>query len=501
MVDDLTRGMWLGRHELLMPIGRGGMATVWVARRRTERRQDDRIVAIKAILADLAQEEEFVNMFLDEGRLVQSIRHPNVVELYEVGQEAGLMYMAMEWVEGDSLHTLIAEAGKRRPIPPEMAVRIVADAAAGLHAAHELRNERGELLEVVHRDVSPHNILIGSNGAVKLVDFGVAKAVERLAEATVAGQVKGKFGYMSPEQAVARPVDRRSDVFSLGIVLFETTTGRRLFRGSNDAETLHLVVEGDIPKPSSIDRQYPRTLEQIVLKALSRSRRERFQTAAELQWALEGFLKQERTVVTPAGVASLLKKVLGNRIETRRQAVRAVIKEMEPTASRQAQLVPAGTAFAPTIQDKEHYSASGRSGVSDRGVVGGPGSGPTPPGGRHDIGQLTGSFVGLGPEVGKQAGRIQVELLEQPRRSVLALVGYLVGIVGLLAAGASIGLYLVRPRTRIITVPAPSSSELPLTPRATQLAAQPQPTASGSSSPEAGAASAPRLRPGSTGER
>ncbi len=270
MTEDLRRGSWLGRHELLLRIGRGGMATVWVAREHTEKVEDQRLLAVKAILADLAGDPEFVKMFLDEGRLVQSIRHPNVVDVYEVGEHDGVMYMSMEWVEGDSLHSVIAEAGKRRPIPAEMAVRIIADAAAGLHAAHEAKGEDGQLLGVVHRDVSPHNILLGTDGAIKLVDFGVAKAMGRLSEATSAGQLKGKFGYMSPEQAMAKPIDRRSDVFSLGIVLFELTTGRRLFRGEHDAETLHLVVSGQIPNPSKINDKYPKKLEQIVLKALER---------------------------------------------------------------------------------------------------------------------------------------------------------------------------------------------------------------------------------------
>jgi eukaryotic-like serine/threonine-protein kinase len=458
MPSDLKRGMTLGQHDLLLPIGRGGMATVWVARRRAERREDDRIVAIKAILADLAEEEDFVNMFLDEGRLVQRIRHPHVVDLYDVGQDAGVMYMAMEWVEGDSLHTLIAEAGKRRPIPSEMAVRIVADAASGLHAAHELTNDQGESLGVVHRDVSPHNILVGTDGRVKLVDFGVAKAVERLAEATTAGQVKGKFGYMSPEQAVARPVDRRSDVFSLGIVLFEVTTGRRLFRGTNDAETLHLVVEGEIPKPSAIDPAYPKELEHIVLKALSRSRRERFQTAEELQKALEAFLKHERTVVPHAGIGALLRKVLGTRIEARRQAVRAALKEIDGAASRSGGLVPSGPAFSPA--DRESLSLSGTSGVRDGG------SAPSASGAKHDPGQLTGSYFGMTPHGTNQLTAPSGAAASVSRPHDLALIGYVVGIVGLLVAAAAILFYLLSPpRTTVVTVPAPPSA--PVSSRAT----------------------------------
>ena len=239
MTDELRQGGKLGNNELVLRIGRGGMATVWVARERT--RQQDRLVAVKAMLLELADDPEFVKMFHDEVRLVRAIRHENVVEVHDVGEEAGVMWMSMEWVEGESLHAVIAEAGKRRPIPPEMAVRIIADVASGVHAAHELREPSGALRGVVHRDISPHNILIGANGVVKLVDFGVAKALGRVSESTRAGQFKGKFGYMSPEQARGMPVDRRSDVFSLGIVLFELTTSRRLFRGDNDVETLRFV--------------------------------------------------------------------------------------------------------------------------------------------------------------------------------------------------------------------------------------------------------------------
>lgn len=325
MSDELRRGIKLGRYELLQRIGRGGMATVWVARERGGP-EGDRLVAVKAILADLAHDQEFVNMFLDEGRLVQMIRHGHVVDVYEVGEHEGTMFMAMEWVEGDSLHALIAEAGKRRPIPPEHAVRIIADAAAGLHAAHELKDNLGNSLNVVHRDVSPHNILVGTNGTIKLVDFGVAKAMGRLGDATVAGQLKGKFGYMSPEQARGKAVDRRADVFALGIVLFELTTGRRLFRGEHDAETLHLVVSGKIPEPRSIDPQYPEQLEAIVMRALERDLDKRYQTAKELSDALEQYLAENRIIVARQGLGSLLMKVLGKRIEQRRKAIKASLR-------------------------------------------------------------------------------------------------------------------------------------------------------------------------------
>jgi len=428
MKDNLERGTRLGRYELLLQIGKGGMASVWVAHEHAPVKENERIVAVKVMLPSLAADPDFVAMFLDEGRLVQRIRHAHVVELYEVGEANGLMFIAMEWVEGESLHTLIAEAGKRRPIPPEMAVRIIADAASGLHAAHETRDDAGRLLNVVHRDVSPHNILIGTNGKVKLVDFGVAKARERMAEATSVGHVKGKFGYMSPEHALARPVDRRSDVFSLGIVLYELTTGKRLFRGESDAETVQLVVQGDIPRPRLIDPGYPKALEAIVMKALSRSRRERFQTARDFQRALERYLRDDRIVVPRTGLAALLKKVVGGRIERRREAVRQALREL---AGRH-ELVSEAAAFP--AADVESDSVS--SGLTDLSKVEKLGLSPSQ---LSRVTELTGSFVGAGGSPVSSAGT-------GPRGGWGNFAGYVVGAVGLLLAAVMLVLYLARAR-------------------------------------------------------
>jgi eukaryotic-like serine/threonine-protein kinase len=324
------------------------MATVWVARERTGNPRNDRLVAVKVMLSELAEEREFVRMFLDEVTLVRAIRHPNVVDVYEVGEDGGLMWMAMQWVQGESLHAVIAEAGKRRAIPPELAVRIIADAAAGLHAAHELKDHEQVLRGVVHRDVSPHNILISTSGAVKLVDFGVAKAIGRISEATRAGQLKGKFGYMSPEQALGKTVDRRSDIFGLGIVLFELTTSRRLFRGEHDIDTLKLVTSGVIPSPTAIDAAYPPALERIVRKALERNVELRYQSALELERDLRAYLKDQHTVVPQSGIAGLLKRVLGERIEQRRKAVRASLKALSSAAGSGNDLLSSDSAFTPT---------------------------------------------------------------------------------------------------------------------------------------------------------
>jgi serine/threonine protein kinase len=421
MTEELKQGSKLGNYELILRVGRGGMAAVWVARERAATTKDDRLVAVKVMLTELADENEFIKMFLDEVRLVRSIRHPNVVDVYDVGEHDGMMWMAMEWVEGESLHTVIAEAGKRRAIPPELAVRIIADVAAGLHAAHELRDLDGSLRGVVHRDISPHNILIGTNGIVKLVDFGVAKAVGRISEATRAGQLKGKFGYMSPEQALGKGVDRRSDIFSLGIVLFELTTSRRLFRGEHDIETLRLVISGAIPRPTVIDPKYPPELERIVLKALERNVSARYQTAAELDHDLRAYLKAERLIVPQSGVAGILKRVLGDRIEQRRKAVRASLKALSSGAVPTAQLLPNDPAFTPTGKDR--ITVSGISTVTGTGLSGlsglsSPGTSPSA--------VVHSPLEPSQPGVRRQAPRA--------RLSTVSVLGYAIGLTGLAIA-------------------------------------------------------------------
>ena len=421
MTEELTQGSRLGNYELLLRIGRGGMATVWVARERAQSSADDRLVAVKVMLTELADENEFIKMFLDEVRLIRSIRHPNVVDVYDVGEHDGMMWMAMEWVEGESLHTVIAEAGKRRAIPPELAVRIIANAAAGVHAAHELRDVQGVLRGVVHRDISPHNILIGTNGSVKLVDFGVAKAVGRISEATRAGQLKGKFGYMSPEQALGKGVDRRSDIFSLGIVLFELTTSRRLFRGEHDIDTLRLVISGAIPRPSSIDPKYPLELERIVLKALERDISARYQTAAEFEQDLHAYLKAERLIVPQSGVAGILKRVLGERIEQRRKAVRASLKVLGSGSAPSAQLLPNDPAFTPTGKDR--ITVSGVSGVTGSGLSGLSGLSSSP------------SSPSAPVPVRRSASPADLSrATREGRLSTASVLGYAIGLTGLAIA-------------------------------------------------------------------
>jgi len=337
-MEELSTGSSLGRYELLVRLGQGGMASVWVARDRSNGQAP--LVAVKAMLPELAQHPEFRAMFLEEGQIVRSIEHPHVVRVHEVGEQRGTLFMVMDWVEGDSLRAVIREARRRRPIPPEMAVKIIADAAAGLHAAHELKGWDGELRNLVHCDVSPHNILVGLDGRAKIVDFGVANA--RLhSDVDSDDRVKGKFAYMSPEQARGEKVDRRSDVFSLGIVLYELTTGERLFRGDNPAHTLSLVLSGAVPDPRQLQADYPARLAEITLRALAPEVEERFQSAEAMRLALEQYLVDERILVSHSGVAKLVSRVLAPRTEALRQSLR------EALLARDADLPPELEAKAP----------------------------------------------------------------------------------------------------------------------------------------------------------
>jgi serine/threonine protein kinase len=312
------------------------MASVWVAREPSD--VGDRLIALKAMLPELArQSSDFRAMFLEEGQTVRSIDHPNVVKVHEVGEDHGVLFMAMEWIQGDSLRAIIREAKKRRPIPPEMAVRIIADTAAGLHAAHELRGWDGELRNLVHCDVSPHNILVGIDGRSRLVDFGVANGT-LYGDLEGDDKIKGKFGYMSPEQARGQKIDRRSDVFSLGVVLFELTTGERLFRAESPQQTLRLVTSSRIPNPTRLVPEYPPALADIVQRALEREASARYQTAEELRAALEGYLVAERTLVSHASVGKLVAKVLGPRLEQQREALRAALVAADGMV--QAGLIP-----------------------------------------------------------------------------------------------------------------------------------------------------------------
>ena len=305
-------GIPFGRYQLLKKIASGGMGQVLLAKKG----QDDfeKLVVLKRILPHLVEDEEFFTMFRDEAKITMRLDHPNIARINEFGVEAGVHYIEMEYVAGEDVRRIEKRAATvGKGIPIGVILRIVADAAAGLDFAHKARDARGGPLGLVHRDVSPQNVLIGFDGSVKLIDFGVAKAAGR-SQHTATGILKGKFPYMSPEQAEGHELDCRSDVFALGIVLWEQLTGRRLFKGENDLATQRLVRACQVPAPSSVEPSVPPGLDPITLKALAREPADRFQDAAELRNALEDFALQNAIPTSSSSLAAFMQELYAERI-------------------------------------------------------------------------------------------------------------------------------------------------------------------------------------------
>jgi hypothetical protein len=276
------------RYEPLAEIGSGGMGSVVLARATTGP-SSGRFVAIKRLFPHLEKDPHLVDAFLDEVWLISSLHHPNVVEPLDWGRDDNGSYLAMQFVPGDSLRALVrARELAEAPLPLAVAVEIVAAAAEGLHAAHELKNDRGDPLNLVHRDVSPANVLIGYDGSVKLIDFGVAKAAGKMVH-TQSGLIKGKFGYMAPEHLRGLPLDRRADVFSLGVVLWEALTLCRLYSAASEFDLLRMVCDEEPVPPSELRADVPPELDRVVLRCLAKAPAERYPTCDELVRDLRPF--------------------------------------------------------------------------------------------------------------------------------------------------------------------------------------------------------------------
>jgi eukaryotic-like serine/threonine-protein kinase len=312
---------FLGRYRIVDEIGIGGMASVHLAR------MDgpggfQKWVAIKKIHPHLVEDESFVQMFLDEARVAARISHPNVATVFDLGKHDDTYWIAMEYLHGEPLREVMRRTEELgTAMPPEIACRVIADAAEGLHAAHELLGKNGEKLGLVHRDVTPHNLFVTYDGVTKVVDFGIAKFSSRMSH-TRAGTLKGKLAYMSPEQVHGEGIDRRTDIFALGVVLWELTTGQRLFRMESDLDTLAKVQECNVPRPSTLIRGYPVDLEKIVMKALAKNRGERFRTARELSRALQSLLMRRGLFIASDEVAAYTQSIFNDRIQKREAHLR-----------------------------------------------------------------------------------------------------------------------------------------------------------------------------------
>jgi hypothetical protein len=297
----------LGEYEVLAPISEGGMATVWLGRAAA---QPERMVALKVIRPEHGRNKEFVAMFVDESRIASRLVHPHIVSIVGVGYDGKRHFLAMEVLRGRTLHALWRAAhAQGRRLPYEVAAWIGARVADALHFAHELVDDRGALEHLVHRDVNPANIFVTREGVPKLIDFGLAKARDRIAS-TAIGVVKGKLAYLAPEQAHGQPVDRRSDVFALGVTLWETTLDRRLFLDETDLATIRRVRETQVPDPTTLDDRYPRQLADALGRALARDPADRWQTARELRDALDAFVARSGRPVGAADVRAWMGQLL-----------------------------------------------------------------------------------------------------------------------------------------------------------------------------------------------
>ncbi|MFK7985698.1 MAG: serine/threonine protein kinase [Sandaracinaceae bacterium] len=309
-------GRQLGRHRLRHRLADGGMSTIYLAETVGEL-SFSRWVAIKVIRADAEADEAFVTMLGDEARLLAQIHHPNVCSAIDLGSDGALHYLVMEYLHGQSLAAAARRSWKEdRSFPAWLVARVVADAAFGLHAAHQLTDADGYSMEVVHRDVSPENILISYDGPSKVVDFGIVSGRGRETK-TQLGTVKGKLSHMSPEQLLGGEMDRRADVWSLGVVLWECTLGRRLFRAKAPGETIAKVANMTIPRPSEIAPKYPPALEAVVMGALTRDVERRTPDAATLARDLEKYLYSLGPPAGHAQVARWMRRVFSDRLIVR----------------------------------------------------------------------------------------------------------------------------------------------------------------------------------------
>jgi serine/threonine-protein kinase len=325
-------GRVVDRYVVLDEIAAGGMATVHLGRLRGTA-GFSRTVALKCLHAHLAKDPELVTMFLDEAHIAGRIRHPNVVSTIDVVSADRELILVMEYVHGESVaHLMRPLKDEKRGLAPRMAATVVYDALLGLHAAHETTDEKGAPLHVVHRDVSPQNILVGADGVARVVDFGVAKAVGRM-QTTRDGQIKGKMAYMAPEQLRGVPIDRRVDVYAASVVLWEMLAGRRLFTGESAEATLTQVLEKEVDPPSHWMEGIPPALDAIVMKGLSRDPDARFSTASEMAAKLEATMGREPTAAIAEWVQSSAQKTLAER--------KALVERIESmTTDRLASMTP-----------------------------------------------------------------------------------------------------------------------------------------------------------------
>jgi len=304
-----------GKYEVVGRLATGGMADLFLSRQRGPSGFET-LAVVKRIRPHLAANPEFVRMFLDEARLAAQLRHPNVVSVYDAGQERGEYFFVMEYVHGRDVRALIDAAKVRgRELTLDETLSIAVGVCAGLHHAHERTDSQGAPLGIVHRDISPSNVLVGFEGAVKLADFGIAKATQAANKEPGTNTLRGKLSYLSPEQMLGEPLDRRADLYSLSVVLYEITVGARPHDDApTDFVAMKRTLESPVPLPSERKAGYPEELERIVMRGLDRDRDKRWWTARELQVELEAFARRRQLAMSPVTLARLMEELFPDEL-------------------------------------------------------------------------------------------------------------------------------------------------------------------------------------------
>jgi serine/threonine-protein kinase len=391
----LAPGFKLDRYELLCPIAEGGMASVWIAR-HSGKHGFEKFVAVKTVLPKFAADARFQQMFQDEARIASRIEHVNVAQILDVGEQHDITYLVMEYVDGESLsavHRTLNKKGMR--VPPGVVLRVLADVCGGLHSAHELRDvDDGPALGVVHRDVSPQNVLVSTKGVVKLIDFGIAKARDRVAGDTSAGQVKGKIRYMAPEQAVGGAVDRRADIWAVGAILHHLLSGKPPYDGENDVQALMVLTSGrpPVPLPPTV---HP-AIAAIAKRAMTFGVDGRFATAADMQQAIEDAMEEAKIETNSAAVAAFLAEHVAERAKKRKEAIAIGVKAAAER-ERYAEIMRSNvkvTHGSGTVASTGFTEAAAGSGGSRHGQESNPGVGSRPGVGSNPG---AGSRSGIGP--------------------------------------------------------------------------------------------------------
>lgn len=350
----------VGRYRVIGRLAKGGMAEVLIGA-LDGAAGVSRAVVIKRVLPHLAEEAEFRAMFLDEAKLVAGLRHPNVVSVLELGEDDGQLFLVMEYLQGEGLDELTSRILHHDTVlEPRLAAFVVAEACAGLHAAHTHTDSNGEPLNIIHRDVSPHNISLGYDGHVKLIDFGIAQSSIQDAK-TQTGVVKGKIAYMAPEQLDRRPLDHRVDVFALGVVLWELLTGRRLFKRKSPMETVRAVCFDPIPGPLDVRDDVPVYLDGICRCALSRDPEHRYESAAAMR---EDLLKCIRSLNQTGNEREELSRLLHQEFAKNREEKRRMIRAIETGGDAETSMKDATHSLAPPSQGRARIPAPRQSGAS-----------------------------------------------------------------------------------------------------------------------------------------